>query len=199
MDAFDADVLIYAVTPDHLLGPRVRRLFAEAPGRHVGIGSVVLLPEVLAKPLRNVSTREIAELTRLLSRLDLRSADPVIAEAATSRQPRIASTQPTHSTSRPPSSPAPTASSRTTAATSGRPSPRSRWCTRTRWASRDAEPSIDVTSGPADGGTDGRRAGSGGRSQSDCVRNAATSVARLEAESFWRMRATCCSTVFGEM
>ena len=32
-----------------------------------------------------------------------------------------------------------------------------------------------------------------------CVRNAATSVARLEAASFWRMRATCCSTVFGEM
>jgi len=84
MDAFDADVLIYAVTPDHPLGRRVRRLFAEAPGRHVGIGSVVLLPEVLAKPLRNGSTREIAELTRLLSRLDLRSADPVIAEAATS-------------------------------------------------------------------------------------------------------------------
>ena len=45
---------------------------------------MVLLPEVLAKPLRNGSTREIAELTRLLSRLDLRSADPVIAEAATS-------------------------------------------------------------------------------------------------------------------
>ena len=30
MDAFDADVLIYAVTPDHTLGRRVRRLFAEA-------------------------------------------------------------------------------------------------------------------------------------------------------------------------
>ena len=32
-----------------------------------------------------------------------------------------------------------------------------------------------------------------------CDRNAATSVARLDAASFWRMRATCCSTVFGEM
>jgi len=84
MDAFDADVLIYAVTPGHLQGRVVRRLFDEAPGRQVGIGSVVLLSEVLAKPLRNGSTREVAELTRLLSRLDLRPADPVIAEAATS-------------------------------------------------------------------------------------------------------------------
>ena len=58
MDAFDADVLIYAVMPDHPLGRRVRRLFSEVSSRHVGIGSVVLLPEVLAKPLRNGSTRE---------------------------------------------------------------------------------------------------------------------------------------------
>jgi len=62
----------------------VRRLFSDVSRQHVGIGSVVLLPEVLAKPLRDGATREIAELVRLLSRLDLRPADPVIAEIATS-------------------------------------------------------------------------------------------------------------------
>ena len=84
MDAFDADVLIYAVVPDHPLGRRVRRLFSDVSRQHVGIGSVVLLPEVLARPLRNGTTREVADLVELLSRLDLRSADPVIGEAATS-------------------------------------------------------------------------------------------------------------------
>ena len=39
---------------------------------------------MLARPLRNGTTREVADLVELLSRLDLRSADPVIAEAATS-------------------------------------------------------------------------------------------------------------------
>jgi hypothetical protein len=53
MDAFDADALIYAVVPDHPLGRRVRRLFSDVSRQHVGIGSVVLLPEVLARPLRN--------------------------------------------------------------------------------------------------------------------------------------------------
>jgi predicted nucleic acid-binding protein len=84
MDAFDADVLIYAVVPGHPLGRRVRRLFSDVSRQHVGIGSVVLLPEVLARPLRNGTTREVTDLVELLSRLDLRSADPVIAEAATS-------------------------------------------------------------------------------------------------------------------
>ena len=84
MDAFDSDVLIYAAAPDHALGRRVRLLFAEAPGRRVGIGSVVLLPEVLGKPLRNGTTEEIVEITRLLSRLDLRPADAATAEIATS-------------------------------------------------------------------------------------------------------------------
>ena len=84
MDAFDSDVLIYAAAPDHALGRRVRRLFSEAPGRRVGIGSVVLLPEVLGKPLRNGTTDEIVGITRLLSRLDLRPADAATAEIATS-------------------------------------------------------------------------------------------------------------------
>jgi predicted nucleic acid-binding protein len=62
----------------------VRRLFADTPSRHVGVGSVVLIPEVLAKPLRNGTARELAELVRLLSRLDLRPADAPTAEIAAS-------------------------------------------------------------------------------------------------------------------
>ncbi len=84
MDAFDADALIYAVVPDHPLGRRVRRLFSDVSRQHVGIGSVVLLPEVLARPLRNGTTREVTDLVELLSRLDLRPADPFVAEVATS-------------------------------------------------------------------------------------------------------------------
>ena len=45
MDAFDADVLIYAVVPDHPLGRRVRALFPVDPGEVAGVGSVLLLPE----------------------------------------------------------------------------------------------------------------------------------------------------------
>jgi hypothetical protein len=54
MDAFDADVLIYAAIARHDLGRRVRLLFpagstAES-GAVAGIGSVLLLPELLSKP-----------------------------------------------------------------------------------------------------------------------------------------------------
>jgi predicted nucleic acid-binding protein len=84
VDAFDADVLIYAVVSGHPLGRRVRALFPTEPGGVAGIGSVLLLPEVLAKPMRNGATAEVTALSRLLSRLDLRPVDPVTAELATS-------------------------------------------------------------------------------------------------------------------
>ena len=48
-----------------------------------GVGSVLLLPEVLAKPMRDGSVEEVAALAGLLGRLDLRSVDPVTAEVAT--------------------------------------------------------------------------------------------------------------------
>ena len=84
MDAFDADVLIYAAVPGHPLGRRVAALFREAPpGTTAGIGSVLLLPEVLGKPLRHGSTDEIRALTVLLARLDLRPVDRATAERAT--------------------------------------------------------------------------------------------------------------------
>jgi predicted nucleic acid-binding protein len=83
MDAFDADVLIYASAADHPLGRLVRALFSVEPGVVAGVGSVLLLPEVLAKPMRDGLAEEVAALAGLLGRLDLRSVDPVTAEVAT--------------------------------------------------------------------------------------------------------------------
>ena len=84
MDAFDADALICAAVPDHLLGRRVAALFQSAgPGTTVGAGSVLLLPEVLSKPLRGHATGEVRVLAGLLARLDLRPVDRATAELAT--------------------------------------------------------------------------------------------------------------------
>lgn len=84
MDAFDADALIYAAAPDHPLGRRVRALFTVAPGAIAGVGSVLLAPEVLAKPMRDGATGEVEALAGLLSRLQLRPLDWATAEVATS-------------------------------------------------------------------------------------------------------------------
>lgn len=112
MDAFDADVLIFAAAPDHELGRRIRALFptepappgGEAPGGDVpggevpggevpggearrekvvtGVGSVLLLPELLTKPYREHAAAEVAELARLLSHLELLPTDAARAELA---------------------------------------------------------------------------------------------------------------------
>lgn len=83
MDAFDADVLIYAGVAGHPLGRPVRALFPAEPGALAGVGSVLLLPEILAKPMREGSGQEVAAVAGLLGRLELRSVDPVTAEVAT--------------------------------------------------------------------------------------------------------------------
>jgi predicted nucleic acid-binding protein len=95
VDAFDADVLIYAAAPGHPLGQRVAALFAVQPGRklitkpttktsaRVGIGSVLLLPEVLTKPLRDGEADAVRVLSAFLARLDLRPVDRATAELAT--------------------------------------------------------------------------------------------------------------------
>jgi predicted nucleic acid-binding protein len=66
------------------LGRRVRALFEATAGTTAGIGSVLLLPEVLAKPMRDGATDEVGALIGLLSRLELRPVDPATAEVATS-------------------------------------------------------------------------------------------------------------------
>ncbi len=87
MDAFDADVLIYAAVADHELGRRVRALFPPDPVdvtvALAGVGSVLLLPELLAKPLREGATDELDELAALLARLELRPIDRATADLAT--------------------------------------------------------------------------------------------------------------------
>ncbi len=85
MDAFDADVVIYAAAEAHPLGSRVRALFlaAQRDGALAGVGSVLLLAETMSKPLRAAATDEVAELGRLLALLDLRPADVHIARTAT--------------------------------------------------------------------------------------------------------------------
>jgi predicted nucleic acid-binding protein len=70
--AFDADVLIYAAAERHPVGAHVAPLFTEAETAVVGVGSVLLLTEVLAKPMReNPGSEEVLTLVGLLSRLDL--------------------------------------------------------------------------------------------------------------------------------
>jgi hypothetical protein len=92
VDAFDSDVLIYAAVPGHPLGRRVVALFPTAPrtahDREVGVGSVLLLPEMLGKPLRDGVTDEVRMLAALLARLDLRPLDLATAELATALSAR---------------------------------------------------------------------------------------------------------------
>jgi predicted nucleic acid-binding protein len=89
MDCFDADALIYAAIPGHPLGQRVAVLFRRAEsGALAGAGSVLLLPEVLSKPLRDGPPDEVRFLAGLLARLDLRPVDRATAELATALSSR---------------------------------------------------------------------------------------------------------------
>lgn len=91
MDAFDADVLIYAAIPGHPLGHRIAALLLpppsgqppDQPAAPAGVGSVLLLPEVLSKPLRDGQADVVRTLSVLLARLDLRPVDRATAELAT--------------------------------------------------------------------------------------------------------------------
>lgn len=82
MDSFDADVLIYAAVRDHELGRRVVALLADKPSGRAGIGSVLLIPEVLGKPLRDGHSAAVQGLAALLARLDLRPVDRATATLA---------------------------------------------------------------------------------------------------------------------
>ena len=83
MDAFDADCLIYAAAPGHSLGVRVAALLDVQPsGAGVNVGSTVLVPELLSKPIREKRLSEIRQLAFILSRLDLRPVDRAVASLA---------------------------------------------------------------------------------------------------------------------
>ncbi len=82
MDAFDADALIYACVPEHPLGEPVRALFRGSGPATVGIGSVLLIPELLTKPTREAAEQELRALVLLLGRLELLAVDRYTAELA---------------------------------------------------------------------------------------------------------------------
>ena len=83
MDAFDADVLIYAAVPGHDVGGRILALFSDDPAAApAGVGSTLLLPELLTKPTRDQTDTELIALTALLARLDLRPLDEAVAALA---------------------------------------------------------------------------------------------------------------------
>ena len=79
MDAFDADALIFAATPDHEFAQALRALL-ETTDRPVG--SVLLLPEVLIKPTRSGWHAEYERLVEVLSRLLLLGVDEITASLA---------------------------------------------------------------------------------------------------------------------
>lgn len=79
MDAFDADALIHAATEGHDLGARVLPLLETDDIR---IGSTLLLPEVLTKPLREGWEDDIVALGEVLGRLTLVACDEAIGELA---------------------------------------------------------------------------------------------------------------------
>jgi predicted nucleic acid-binding protein len=86
VDAYDADVLIYATTPEHPLRERILALFLrENPDDavdFVGFGSVLLLPELLTKPMRRGDMDELHRLTELLGRLRLGWSREITAKRA---------------------------------------------------------------------------------------------------------------------
>lgn len=76
--ALDADVLIYAATPGHPWRAAIRAVIED--DWTVCLGSVLLLPETLAKPTRlDPDGPEVAELTHLLARLELADFDAATA------------------------------------------------------------------------------------------------------------------------
>lgn len=77
--AFDADVLIYAAAIEHPLGAPVLDLVRDGGG----VGSVLLLPEVLAKPMRSdPQSAEVEALARILAALQLVPFDEETAQLA---------------------------------------------------------------------------------------------------------------------
>ncbi|MGI8678037.1 MAG: type II toxin-antitoxin system VapC family toxin [Jatrophihabitans sp.] len=84
MDCFDADALIYAAVPGHPLGRRVKAMFAiSMASGTAGGGSLLLLPEILGKPLREGQQAEIEALLWFIARLELLPVDRATAELAT--------------------------------------------------------------------------------------------------------------------
>jgi predicted nucleic acid-binding protein len=72
---FDADVLIYAAEAGHVLGEKVLAVLEHPNFDGFRIGSALLLPELLSKPIRLELTLERDALLNILSFLDLMPLD----------------------------------------------------------------------------------------------------------------------------
>lgn len=87
MDAFDADVLIYAANEEHPLGRRVRPLIPvglpAGPDGSAGVGSMLLIPELMIKPSRQDASPEAEALAEMLVRLHLLPVDEPTSRLAT--------------------------------------------------------------------------------------------------------------------
>ena len=79
LDAFDSDVLIYAAGDD----ARATAIRAVIRDSSRPLGSTVLIPEVLTRPMRRGERKEYDVLVLLLAQLDLKAVDDEIADAAT--------------------------------------------------------------------------------------------------------------------
>jgi len=82
MDCFDADVLIYAADPTNPTGRKVRALFDAAGDEFAGVGSTLLLTEILIKPARQGKDDEALALAALIGRLELWAVDEGTASLA---------------------------------------------------------------------------------------------------------------------
>jgi predicted nucleic acid-binding protein len=82
MDAFDADVLIHAVNPASAVGEPIRMLLRRSVDESIGVGSVLLLPELLSKPLRLGLQTEADDLLSVLARIELLPLDNATARLA---------------------------------------------------------------------------------------------------------------------
>ena len=81
MDAFDADVLIYAARGDQL-GVGIINRFAKTTDGIAGVGSVLLIAELLIKPTRTHDAMERDALLALLGRMELLPADRDVVDLA---------------------------------------------------------------------------------------------------------------------
>lgn len=85
LTAFDADALIYAGQVGHPVGRRIEVLFPDSPDEIAGVGSLILLTEVLAKPMRaGLASDDTKRLLELVGRLDLYPLDDPTAQLALS-------------------------------------------------------------------------------------------------------------------
>ena len=80
--AFDADVLIYAAETNHPLGEKVLRILENPQLEGSRMGSALLLPELLSKPIRLGLNLERDSLLNILTFLDLIPLDTATAMLA---------------------------------------------------------------------------------------------------------------------